>query len=476
MAKYSKTIELILSLSSKECKKFKDYLNSPYFNKIEALPKLFELIILEFKKKKKEYTEKSFLKLGYKNAESRKYIDHLSRLKQHFEGFIALQKVKENEQNFNQYILIDYTFREAGKFFEKKYCQIIRQLGETPIDVHYYQNKFEIEQLYDTYFKYYKDKRVGDTNLQLVSDIIDLDFILKKMCFGVLMLNRANIVKSTNYQFGMMQTALAYLKANPQIDNPLIKLLYYAYEILTGSNVENALSNLNEQLRRDNKKISKDMVNALFIILQNNLKHIKEVKPKLLKEIFKLYEFMLSQNYAQINGNLTVFFFRNVVLICIELEKYDYAKKILEEYKNKLLPENLSQHIYNYCNAILYVNTNNANEALELTLSINFIDKFLKLDLKCLVIMTHYDLKNFDLLEYEITNLNAALTRNKANVESELSYWNFLVCIKHLFNCSTNPNKTKQDVLKTQKLLKQTYRFVNYNWLNKRVQELLKKY
>jgi len=475
MATYPLTIRLLISLSNKECKKFKAYLCSPYFNTVERLPKVYELIIDEFKEKQKEFNEPGFIEKVYTKSSERTYKSDLSKLKKHFEKFIILQEIEEKEQDFNHLILKDYINRVDGCFFEKKYHKVKNLLEEKPIDHHYYQSIFQIEEHFDTYIKSYKDNRTGDSNLQAISDAIDLDFILKKMCFGVLMLNRTNIAE-TDYNFGMMSAVLTYLKANQQIDNPLIRLLYYAYEILSGRNEEIMLQNLNEELRRSDKKIPIDMLNILYTILQNNLKRINGVKSKLHKELFKLYEFMLNQKYGQTNGNLPVTFYKNVVSIGLELNKYDYVNELIEKYKDKLMPVELANETYAYNKAKYLIYIDKPEQARDFIQNIKFKDWILKFDLKCIKIMLSYDLKELMLLEALINAFDVSLTPKRSPVKSEpntIVYKKFISYVKKMNRIYKDPNLGKKDVEKLVLDIEKTYQCSNRNWLLKRLKTLL---
>jgi len=179
MADYPKSVRLILSLNKRELKKFSDYLDSPYFNKRnKTLTKLYQQVLKDFKTSGKVYCEDKLIKKVYGRLNKRKYKFDLQEVKKHFERFIALQKAEENTLKFDMFVLDDYLQRARGSLFEQKYHQVKKQLERKPKGLFYYQHLCFIEGLLDTYIVQYKDKRVGDTNLQAISDAIDRDFLL----------------------------------------------------------------------------------------------------------------------------------------------------------------------------------------------------------------------------------------------------------------------------------------------------------
>jgi len=422
MTSYPKNIILLLSLNDDECKKFKEYLSSPFFNKTKKLLPLYELIVKDFKKHKKIYCETDFIKkAGLKTS---LYKSHLQ---------------------------------------------------EFPLDLYQFQNEYQIEELLDTHIKNNEEKRKCEANLQVLSDAIDRDFILKKLCCTVLMLNRSNITEA-KYKFGLAQLALKSLKENASFDKPLIKFFYYAYEILVGERKENAFQQLNKELLRSNQKIAKDMVNVLFSILQNNLKLLKSVKIQLHQQLFNLYDIMLTKGYIQDNEKISVSFYKNVASIGLELGKFDYVEKFIEEYKNKLIKSELVGDVYAYNKAKLYIYKGELKNADQLIKNLHFKDALYKFALKCLEIMLFYEIKQFGLLESKINAFEVALSPKRPPYISETNtkvYRNFIQCMRKLYRFNFNPDITKNDVQQLVYFINDTNQIANRKWVLTKAETLL---
>lgn len=478
MATIPKTIIMLLSLKEKELIKFKDYLGSPYFNTNGNLPRFFCTIINEVKNKDFVFDEKEFLKKcgGLNKNTFKKY---LGLLKQHFENFIVLQAIEKDKNYSNVYLLRDYLIRKGGIFFENKFNNSIKEWGHSIKNIDSYSFKYEFEVLYDSYKKHYKDNRAGDTNLRNTNTAIDKEFITKKLCNLILMLNRQNITK-TEYNFSLKNCVENYFENDNSEKDPLINLLYQAYMVLTGTNKKTALENLKLQLRDENLKISRDLIFNLSMIVHNNLKNLISNKKELDQEIFEIHEILLERKYALANGKLPAYFYKNFSSNCLELEKYNYADTFIEKFKNKLLPNEAPKNIYNYCKARLYTYMCKPNNARELIFKINnFDDKLLKFDLRCLEIMIHYDLKEYHLLETNIHNFHTALTPKRIksiSPDNTLVYKNFLKCIEKMYQFNINPNSTKNDVSLVKSFLNESNKFSNHKWLLMRLNDLLQKF
>ncbi len=476
MVTYPKSVRLLLSLSQKECTKFKDYLKSPFFNKKNStLLKLFKQIIKDFKIDKKGYCEKKLMQQIYGAFNKRKFDFDLQKLREHFEYFVAFQHIKNDSAKCNQLVLEDYLDRDGGSFFESKYNQIKKQLTEKPADIYQYQQLFFIEELFDSYIKLYKDNRVNDSNLQAVSDAIDQDFLLKKMCFTVLMHNRQNIAKTT-YDFGLTAPVLTYLKDKENEKDPLTNLFYYAYEIQTGNDKKSAYKKLNAALQKKDLNINNEMATALFMILHNNYKHLAGSKQQLDHQVFDLYQIMIGKNYIQINGKLSSSLFKNLVSIGLELDKYDYVEQLIDEYKNKLLPEEYAEQVFAYSKAKLLIYQNKPHKARELISTIKFGDAIYKFDLKCLYIMLYYDLKEFTLLEAQFSRFDVALAPKRPPFISPvntIAYRQFILFTKKLYRLSINAVAAEQAIEDLNAALEQTIQIGCKNWLKMRVKALL---
>lgn len=467
MALYPKNIKLLLSLGEDECKKFKAYLKSPLFNTNKKLLPLYELIIKNFKEKEKNYCGSDFIQKAYGAPKTSQYLSHLQEFGKHFKRFIALQYFEKRSLLCNQLVLEDYLRRKNGVFFMKQYDQTKKEFNKLPLDLNQYQNKYQIEELLDTYIKYYKDKRVGDTNIQVLNDTIDRDFILKKLCCTVVMLNRSKITK-VEYNFGLMQLLLDALKDSALFDDLLIKLFYYAYEILAGKQKEHAFWQLNEELLQSNHLISKDVVKILFGVLQNNLKLLKSVKTQLHQQLFNLYDMMITQAYIQDNGKIPVSFYKNVVSIGLELGKFEYVDKFLEEYKNKLIQSELAGDVYAYNKAKFFIYCGKLQNAEKLMKNLHFKDALYKFALKALETMLNYEMKEIEKLDSLMNAFEVALSPNRPPYISEYNTIvnrNFIHCIKKFYRFYIDPNVTKSDVKQLLIFIKDTNQIANRKWV-----------
>jgi len=504
MATLPKTIRLLLSLDKNARQRFRLFLKSPFFNTNETLLDTYEKIISTYKDLDSEYTKDEILNACEYKSENT-YDKHLNRLGNLFEKFIVAQtfegmedgKAKDKNENQkksiakenngnkdlqNLLILQDYLYRIGGEFFNEKFTDAKKKLSKSVIGLNKYYYQYKLEEIYDTYVKTYEDKRKGDANIQAASNALERDFVVNKLFYLISMHNRHNITKHI-FDYGFEKVVEQYYLKQEVLDDSFINILYQAYKVLTDSEISVALENLKKQLRVEDQNIARDLIFSLSMVVHNKLKYVIKDKKVLDKEHFELYEILLEQKYAEIeeNGKIPSNFYKNFALNCLELGKYDFAEKLIEDYKEKLLPIEKSENIHCYCKALLYVYQNEVNEAQRLLLKIdsNFKDSLLKFGLRFLEIMIHYDLKNYEFLDTQIQNLSIALIpeRTKSiSEENKVVYKNFQICIKKMCQCITNPNSSKKDANEISHLINKTNKLPNRNWFLMRVDDLKRKY
>jgi len=463
-------------MDEKECIKFKDYLRSPYFNTNENLLDFFDSLIKYLKIRSIDFKQDDFLETCG-NLNENTFKSYLGSLKKEIERFIVVESINENESDL--LILKNYLYRSDGKFFKNKLKTSRNRLNNSVKNIEFYHYQYGLERSYDSYIKAYEDKRFGDANMQATSNALEIDFIIKKLFYLILMHNRQNITKY-EYDYGNKKMVDHYFLNKKVIKDPFMDLLYQAYMVLTGSNKKSSLAKLKQRLRDNNQKVTKELIYVITMIVNNNLKNLLDNKEELDKELFEFHYILLNQGYAhKANGKISFHFYKNFLLNCLELEKYDFAEEFIEEYKEKLSTEEEPGNIYNYCKALQFVYTNKPENAQELISFINFKDNLLKFDLRCLEIMTHYDRTNYSILDNLILNMNMALLPERAKLiskENKIIYKNFYTCLKKMHQCVINMNTERKDVLKISKFISDTNRFPNKSWLIKRVNDLLNRY
>lgn len=471
---------MLMTLNNKELSKFNEYITSSYFNKSDRIIKLFKYIekcyILN---KEKKYNESIITKKHYGTCNEvniRKLRYDLSKLKEHFEDFVSIQEFRSNELKKKIARLEDFIFRAKGAFFETEYKNLNKKLSCEKCDSEYFNYRFKTEKLKSNFEIIYNDKRVGDVNLQLISDNIDKDFITKRLTYSVIMLNRSNIA-SFNYDFGLNDVMIKYLD-NFNVKDPIIQCLFYAYKILANVEREKNYKILKELLNQYQSNLAEDIVNILYTILQNNLYYVFTDRKKYWIEFFELYSILLEQGLMRVNGKISAQIIKNIVTVCLELNKYEYLEKFLLDNRHQIYPEILSEDIFNFNFSRMLLYKGEVENAFNMITHVSIKDLYYKLSLRRLELMICYEMKNYRHMDYLVDAFRVALTPSRAKniskrkLEGERNFINYFLDI---FRISSKRNSEKKYIEALLQNIIEATNVSDQKWLLMKAEALLNK-
>jgi len=474
------SIKMLMTLNTKELSRFKEYIASPYFNKSQRVTRLFRFIEDSYLLKKKKYDQISIVKKNYgiyNEANIRKFKYDISILKEHFEDFVSLQVFENNDLEKRIIRLEDFIYRSKGIFFKTEHKNLDKKLKSRKNDSEHFYYKFKIENLKSNYELIYNDKRIGDVNLQVISDNIDKDFLTKKLTYSVLMLNRRNIA-SVDYNFGLKDIAIQFLGTLDNVEEPIIQCLFYAYKILFENEGEKNYKILKKLLTKYQNEISDDIVNILYVILQNKVISIFSERQRYSAEFFDLYSTLLERGLMRLKGKISAQVIKNMVTACLELDKYDYLEKFLLDNRYQIYPEVLSEDIFNFNFSKMLLYKGEVEKAFEMIINVKINDLYYRLALRRLEIMICYEMKNYRHLDYLVDAFRVALTPNRAKniskhrLEAERNFINYFLDIFRISSKRTSRKKYIETLLQN---IAQATNVSDQKWLCMKAEELLNK-
>lgn len=472
------SIKMLMTLTKKEIPRFKEYITSPYFNKTKRIIKLFDSIEELYINKKLKFDEVKIIQKNYglhTETNVRKFRYDIGKLKELFEDFVSIQSFKHNELEKKITRLEDFKDRAKGAFFYTEYKRVNKTLKSQKCNTEHFHNKFKVENIKANYELIYKDKRIGDVNYQIISDSIDKDFFTKKLTYSVLMLNRRNIAL-VEYSFGLKETAVQYLNALNNIEDPIIKCLFYAYKILSGNEREKNYQTLKELLYKYQREISDDIVNILYIILQNNITNIFSERRKYCTEFFELYSSLFEKGFMRVNGKVSAQILKNLVSACIELDKYEYLENFLLKNRSLIYPEILAEDIFNFNYSKMLLYKGDIEKAFDMIVNVQIQDLYYKLALRRLEIMICYEMEDMNRLDYLVDAFKVALTPKRAkNISNRklLEEKNFINFFIDICRISSKPASRKNYTQTLLQNIKETINVSDQKWLLMKADELL---
>ncbi|MBK8554101.1 MAG: hypothetical protein IPL53_24860 [Ignavibacteria bacterium] len=218
----TKLISVLKTFTKSEINKFKDFVNSPYFNKNQNVIKLSKEVLEHYPNfDSEDFTEekiyaKIFGKEEFDYFKIKNIISDLYQLSESFLKTIANEK-KEMENDIN--LLNELHERKLNSIYVNKEKSISRYLDKLPVkDEFYYQKLYQLSRVNTFHFKF---KKSGYT-----FNLIQTEFdIFLRYTLIVLMRNYSKMLTHKNhgnikFNMEMFENVWEYIKDKEFEDNP----------------------------------------------------------------------------------------------------------------------------------------------------------------------------------------------------------------------------------------------------------------
>lgn len=415
----SKLIELYKTLSLIEKKQFRDYLESPSINSNNDLVKLNTYISNCLEKARltgKDLLKEEVCKHLFGN---KKYIDKNLRylftfLMNHLETFISQLKVSKNKILQQEYLMVEFKERGLDKHFIGKSNLYHKELEEQKIhDAVYYYRRYVLEKELDDYFMK-KEVRRDNQSLQFMSDNLELFFLSEKLKSLCEMVNRKNIIAAT-YDLSMSEEIISYVSKNISKfqQMPAINIYYRILMSLLDEKVQEHFIELKKSLDSSHQEFSTEEAKHMYNYAQNYcIKKINGGKQEYLQELFSLYETLLRSELIFDKKHLSQWDYKNIVSLGLKLDKFDWTKKFIEKYKDRI-PSESRENAYQYNLASYYYTKKDYKSALKLLQNVEFTDVYYHLNAKAMLLNLYFELESVEPFYSLIDAYKVYLARTK---------------------------------------------------------------
>ncbi len=404
--------DVIKQFSTQECRDFRRFLRSPYFNTREDLLALFEYLVenrnLNVPPKRELVFAETFPEKKFDRVEMRLMLSYLFRLLEQF------LRIEENEKDIAEQkstLLSIYKSRSLNRQLRKTLNQS-QKLHNNSNQQHpefyleaYYLEKEEYEILSSA-------GRTQELNLQQVEDNLDSAFIsfkLRQAC-----LTRAHeAVFNTQYDVRLLHELLQIAQTDFFQKVPAIVIYSYCYRALYNEPTEENFRLFREKLIEVTPLFPPSEIRTLYLLAINYcIKQINKTKLIYLQEALDLYKSGLENNLLLENGFLSRHAFNNIVGIALRLDDFVWTETFVNEYKDALplayraaaFQLNSGRLAYaqkEYQSALAHLQKSDYRDILD-----NMVAKILQMKI-------YYETDEFDLLQSHLKTVEMYIRRNK---------------------------------------------------------------
>lgn len=440
----TKLIQLIKSLTPSEFREFKDFVNSPVFNKNKKVIALYEFL----KEFYPEFTSNKLTQeLAYKkvfpveNYDYYKIKNIVSDLLKLGKEYLAFISYRVNSENSGKLLLEQLRERSLDRIFEQTLRVFKKKLDETKIkDENYILKSLELTEE-ELSFRIPKDpnSRLNFFQKEL-DDFLTYSIIRLLKLYNIMLHEKQQ--HSNEFDMKMFAEVLNYLKMNSNEDNPT--LLIYCNIILLETEV-------NEKYFFELKKLKDkyfDELNSgdrymIFLHMASYCAYVFNVEGR---TDFMREHFLLSkENFDRgtiILGKILYPDFLNHVKIAVRVNEFEWAEKYISKYHHLLTEEKDST--LNFCYGIINYKKRNLDKALDLFSRANFNNFLIKIQVKILLLQIYYEKEMYEQALAMIDTFRHYLTREKLIVEDyKKSFYDYLKITNELIKLNTNYSKEK---------------------------------
>jgi len=299
---------------------------------------------------------------------------------------------------------------------------------------------------------------------------LDLFYWIEKLKLFSSMLSQQ---RTGNYPYDLklMGQILEFLRDYPVEEVPELAIYYYAFLTLYESDNVAHYYNLRRLLDTYATVMpQKEAIELFDSALHYCTGKINKGDRAFLQEYFDVFEEAIQKRIFLQNGELATWRFNNIAASALGLGKLEWAERFVEDFKD-YLPADSRQNTYSFNLARVYRFQKKYDQVLDLLQNVEYEDIGVNLISKMMLLITHYERKDHEVLDSFIESFRVFLNRHK-NIPQQrrLSYLNLLKYTRRIMRLAPG------DKLSVEKLRleigQEKAAIVNHEWLLEKLGEM----
>ncbi len=469
----SKLYAILEHFDKYEQNRCRKYLQSPYFNRSEELIQLFDLLASNINGENGHSLEKEYLwehlQAGkeYDDVRFRKYCSDLMKL---VEGYLAQQNYEANPLHQATYLMEAIGERKMEKLYKTAIRSARRLSNQQPYrSADFFYQQYSIEQNYYNLTEY-ETKRFDRSNIEQIAHNLDIFYLAEKLRMLGAAITQKKLA-SHDYQLLFTEEIIKHVEKIDFEKYPPVAIYYQIYLTLTDAENEEHYHKLKQLLDRHGLKFPpREARDILYMAAQNYcIRKINQGNQEFMTELFILYKDLIEKEILFAEGELSPWYFKNIVNIALRLGEYSWAEEFINTYSVHL-PEALRENSLTYNLAQVYFFQKEYDKVLEQLRNVEYDDVAYNLGSKAMLLHTYYETDEIEPLYSLFESFRAFLNRHKdIPLNRRRNYANLIKFTKKLTRAipgdQKNLDKIKQEI-------KSTKNVASVNWLKEKIAEL----
>ncbi|MCB0629427.1 MAG: hypothetical protein KDD15_06840, partial [Lewinella sp.] len=390
-----KLIDLLGKLNRKEMTRFREFSQSPYFNKhvgVQALVAYLEQCYPDFEERKCERNVVFRHLFPGKRHDQGKLAVLFTYTYRLAEQFLAQEALKLEPAETNNLLLRGLRQVKAFGLYHRaldRSTDHLENAAEQPSVQWWHRYRLSAEQ--DYYLNHIVAKR-DLSGLTEMEQRLDHFYLAEKMKNAVEMQVRRNMVK-VQTESRLMASALREVAENMEDyrEIPAVYLYYKLYIMLSESDHRYYFEAL-RVLKDSEASFPAPERAGLYNYFQNYcIREINQNNLQFLTELFRLYQSQLEQELLLEEGHLSEWHYKNIVTVGLRLGELEWVHRFINDYRSSLRPE-VADNAFRFNLAAYYHEAGQFGEVLDLLIQVEYSDPRYNQSAKALLLRTYYEM------------------------------------------------------------------------------------
>jgi len=472
----SKIISVLKTLSPGEFKDFGRFVNSPFFNRLRNVVKLYVTL-------KKYYPEFSNKNLTEENIYSKifptekfdywKMKNLISDLMALAEEYLAFTKYKSDKFNKTKYFLESLDLKHLDMLFEIKYAEAEKKIHSRYIEEeNYFFKKYQLELLRGNH-QFQKKDFASENRLQIITDNFIKYTLLRILKMYTFMINENIAYLMQSKEMVLINEIIGHIKQYEYNDTPSIRIYYLILMIvMEDAEAEKYYFELKKiKIKHKGYFDKEESYNINICIANYCTKKVLTGEKKFLSEYFEAIKDSIFDDPWGNPEIISHFRFMNAVITGIKLGEIIWAESFIRDFQGKLQHDYRSETV-GLTTAMVFFAKEKYGQALEVLTRINFDDCHHKMHLRNLTLQIYFELSHFEPALSIIDSYRHFLSREKSISELYRVYnVNFVKYFNELLNLKIGIKEISADELLFK--VNKSPEFANKDWVVEKLKKLI---
>ncbi len=473
----SKLYTILEQFNKYEQNRLRKFLQSPYFNRDEALIVLFDWLIADINNGKNNCLEKTFIwkqlqpGLDYDDVRFRKYTSDLTKL---IEDFFCQQLYEQDKLLKANLLVQSVADKKVDKLQSSAMRQAKRVIEEYPYkSALFYYHNYAIENHYYRLADF-ETRRDEKTNFEEISTNLDYFYLSEKLRILCSILSRHGVVA---HQYNLLirdevidflEKDAAHYETVPAVG--IYLQIYRIYRAIAEPDNDTHYFKLKELLDRYALLFPIEEATEIYTYAQNYcIRRLNQGNQEFAREVVDLYKNMISKDLLVVKGELSPWTFRNAVVLGLRLGEMDWVEEFIHTQKN-YLPESMRDNAVTFNLANLYFYKKQYDKVKTLLQEVEFEDFTYNLVSKSMLLATYYETGEDDPLYSLFESFRTYLNRHKDLPQARRQ--SFADLIKYTRKLTRLPPGDRKALQKLKAEVENAKNTASHGWLMEKIAEL----